>query len=406
MNDEKKIDLARAIHGTPHATRTSFTATSWAGVERAWEWIGKNYQPKDESVFLNEYQARLERQLSMNQDDRVWQGPTSMTMEPPMKQENDLGDNDVWQAPTTDSMEHSGDAFPYMTAHVKPWTAEQREAACDVRAACWMKEDGDAPELCAAIAKVAPLFVSPPPVPSVEECERAYSKAWHDDDCARNTRSIENDVTCCEAAGIAAVRAMFVQGDGGGGSTKGDANPIGTAPSPTPPPVPSVPTFGGVPLIFKPKLREEDLTPTPAPDREAMLPVPCVDDIADCMSKSGAEFSHEFAEIAVGMYAQPIRTRDDRIATLTKERDEARGKAIDVEACAREIVEEILGADSPWKIQKRNTAAILRKHFTSKARSVTREQLSGAMADVFGSYHRRTIERTDMENAILRHLCS
>lgn len=45
MSDAKKLELARAIHGTDHATRTSFTATQWAGVERAWAWVNRELDP-------------------------------------------------------------------------------------------------------------------------------------------------------------------------------------------------------------------------------------------------------------------------------------------------------------------------------------------------------------------------
>lgn len=309
MTPDQTLALARAIHGTPHATRTSFSPEQWKGVERAWEWIGKNYVPQ-----VNLGCECVHCMISRKNHEVL--DANYHPQEPPMKQET---------CTTCGATDPNAQGFCSNAFHAPPptWTAEQREAACDVRAACWLKEDDEFPEICAAIAKVAPLFVSHPPVPSVEECERAYSDGFA---TTINTNG-GNDAARSRRAGIAAVRALFVQGD-----------------------------------------------------------------------------------------------TDERIAELTKDRDEAisKGLAVDTANTDRDLTyltvqrltdrvvdlrEECRRYKESVKEMKRRVA-LAEANERGKARSVTREELSGAMADVFGSYHRRTIERTDMENAILRHLCS
>lgn len=428
MSDEKKLALARAIHGTPHATRTSFTATTWAGVERAWEWIGKNYQPKDDPVFLNEYVDRLQKHLGKMRED---------PQEPPMKQDPLVSTD--YSATWID-----GERVP-------PWTAEQREAANELRAIIYestkdprtiVKRD----DICTSIAKVAPLFVSPPPVPSVEECQAAYSEGLN-----RCNRTIDEAHT----AGIAAVRALFVQGDGDGphqgegfarptsqtldtGARRAEAadeslvesaracEPLatpkkgredarkpdsktvdegGSAPSPAPAPV----SHPGKP----------DNCPAPAPDREAVawgsmiikarkeLDRLCQDTRGWRMSipADHTRDSDLIFDDALRCAENEIRTRDERIATLTKERDEAisKGLAVDTANTDRDLTyltvqrltdrvvalrEECRRYKDSVKEMKRRVA-LAEANERGKAQSVTREELRkmvSAAVNNFGSW--------------------
>ena len=118
--DKHKLELARKIHGSDLAGPDSFSASQWAGVERAWAWVCENYEPRTEPVFLNEWMARQLKAL----------GITQPPQDQPMKQEQN-----------------------------QPWTDEQLEAARDLYPT--ELRDECANDLCKEIARVAPLFVEP-----------------------------------------------------------------------------------------------------------------------------------------------------------------------------------------------------------------------------------------------------
>lgn len=135
MTTDPRLSLARKIHGSALAGPDSFSASQWAGVERAWEWIEKQYHPQ----------------------------------EPPMKQDHGCrGCNDP-------AYLHTPGCIAKTTP---PWTAEQREAAYSVaHHAIALSVDG---ALCATdpttrgdafmheITRVAPLFVEQRAVPMAE----------------------------------------------------------------------------------------------------------------------------------------------------------------------------------------------------------------------------------------------
>lgn len=68
MSDELKLDLAREIYpDSKRARKESFSATQWAGVERAWAWVTLNFQPSNPDTYLNEFlREKLRTEISVH----------------------------------------------------------------------------------------------------------------------------------------------------------------------------------------------------------------------------------------------------------------------------------------------------------------------------------------------------
>jgi len=400
VSDANKLELARAIHGTPHATRDSFSPSTWAGVERAWAWVvdayvarikrhpsfqnltdaGEEYvrglaeraasdffahaktaspndttvfvvdQPKEPTVKQEPWTVDDPHATEIYQDDKIlrWRSGNGRTIiihkdaftesNPPELMIFGSGDS-IWElrkwtadlpsaesetatvrgdAPQrslsdlspglADRVPPCGDGTPRAEspstseAPTPPWTEAQREAAHDL---FHELDDADTtngcPEVlvCAAIAKVAPMFVDKPRFEPV-----SVDHTFRED-------GIGIGVVCGRQGSIQKIPWSEILKHVPPGSVVESVKFHAATPAPSPAPAASHP---GIP--------DNSAEPAPATDG--------VPDLDECMRTYWlAHSAHESAddpkrEAVSAVRDLFVRTRDERIAEL--ERNIARWK--------------------------------------------------------------------------------